>query len=133
MEFIRLFESFDDNYEFRIGDDLFRVEFVYRKDYWELMYYIWDGNNWSVSKTSTSSPYKIVDRVFGYCLNDFIVKKKPKKILIKGLPKDRQREYVSPRTKLYVRYLRLNVPRGMRMTYPSKDIVNNKIILEYID
>lgn len=134
MKLLKLFDAFSNvNYEFRVGDDLFMVEFIDRGEYWELMYFILDNDKWSVTKMSNSNPYRIVHKVLGECLNDFISKKSPSKIVIEGLPKEKQKEYVSPRTKLYVRYLKSNPPIGMSMTYPSGDIVNNRIVLEYID
>ncbi len=116
------------DYQFEYEGDKYKVEFTDKIKYWELSYYKWDIDKWSVTKTGKGNPYKIVDIVMGDILGKFIHQFSPKKILIEGLPREREREYVSPRTKLYLRYLRKNPPSGMDI-HPKGEPINNKILL----
>lgn len=133
MKYIKLFESFNTiKYEFTIDNDKYQVEFRKITDMWELLYYIWDNDNWSVSKLpSKGNIHKIINMVFGTYLKKFIDENNPKEILIEGLPKEREKEYVSQRTKLYLRYLRNNKPNGWELS-PKGNPVNNIIKLRYI-
>lgn len=119
------------DYEFQIDGEKYKVEFINRVEYWELLYFIWDEDikNWSVTKMVNKSPYKTIEKVFGEILNRFIKEWNPIKIIIEGLPREREKEYVSLRTKLYLRYLRAHPPIGMYIFSPKADPVNNKIVL----
>ncbi len=133
MKHLKLFESFNlIKYEFSINDDKYLVEFRKMINMWELLYYIWDGRSWSVSKLgSKGNIYKIIDLVFGKYLNKFINDYNPKEILIEGLSKDKEKEYVSQRTRVYLRYLKRNTPTGWEI-YPKGNPINNIIKLKYI-
>lgn len=134
MKHIKLFESFDKNiiYEFSFRENIYQIEFKKIDDTWELLYYIWDGESWSVSKTNQGNIYQILDIIFGKYLNKFIREWGPKEIIIEGLPKEREKEYVSQRTKAYLRYLKRNIPIGWEI-YPKGDPKNNIIKLKYIE
>lgn len=133
MKHLKLFESFNlIKYEFSINDDKYLVEFRKMINMWELLYYIWDGKSWSVSKLGPKGNiYKIIDLVFGKYLNRFINDYNPKEILIEGLSKDKEKEYVSQRTRVYLRYLKRNTPIGWEI-YPKGNPINNIIKLKYI-
>jgi len=134
MKIIKLFESFDREvkYDFSIDGDKYQIEFKKLVDTWELLYYIWDGKSWSVTNVpSKGNIHKVIDMVFGKYLNKFIKDQSPKEILIEGLPKDSEKEYVSQRTKAYLRYLRKNTPTGWDLS-PKGDPRNNIIKLRYI-
>jgi hypothetical protein len=133
VRYLKLFESFTTiKYEFSIDNEKYQVEFRKLVDMWELLYYVWDNDKWSVTKlTSKGNTHKVVDLVFGKYLNKFIDENNPKEILIEGLPKEKEKEYVSQRTKLYLRYLRKNIPTGWDLS-PKEEPKNNIIKLRYI-
>ncbi len=131
MRFLEKYHTKMVDYEFQIDGEKYKVEFINRVEYWELLYFIWDEDikNWSVTKMVNKSPYKTIEKVFGEILNRFIKEWNPIKIIIEGLPREREKEYVSLRTKLYLRYLRTHPPIGMYIFSPKVDPVNNKIVL----
>jgi hypothetical protein len=127
------------NYEFTdLNDNRYLVQFkndtvgpksnpVLGKCY-ELTYYVWDEeiNNWNVNKLVNTNLYKVLVTVFGTILNDFI-KRKPwvTRIRFEGLAKEQEREYVTQRTKAYLRHLRNNpVPN-----FSVENFGNNRITL----
>lgn len=131
MRFLEKYHTKMVDYEFQIDGERYRVEFINRVEYWELLYFIWDGDikNWSVTKMVNKNPYKTIEKVFGEILNRFIQEWNPIKIIIEGLPREIEKEYVSLRTKLYLRYLRTNPPIGMYIFSPKGDPANNRIVL----
>lgn len=80
---------------------------------YELKYYVYNNGEYSVSKIVNVNPYRILQTVFGDIINDFI-KKCPfvKEIYLTGLSKEREREFISSRTRIYKRYLDMNIPKG---------------------
>lgn len=85
---------------------------------YELSYYVYDSSkkSYDVNKLVNVNPYKTIKTVLGDILHDFIERNpKVKKITMVGLPKEREREYVSQRTKMYVRYLERNPLPGWKM------------------
>ncbi len=90
-------------------------------------------DNWSVSKLVNSNPLRIVKTVFGKITNDFLNEKKwCNKLHIEGLSKDNEKDFVSQRTKMYVRYLIQNPIVGFKMETPRdiNSIYSNKIVLK---
>ncbi len=86
---------------------------------YELSYYVYDESNQSYTSTKivNVNPYRILQTVFGDIINDFI-RRKPlvKKITMFGLSKDREKHFISQRTRMYVRYLERNPIPGFTMT-----------------
>lgn len=80
---------------------------------YELLYYVYDNDVYSVSKIVNVNPYRVIHTVFNNILNDFI-KKCPfvEKIFFVGLSKERERNYVTSRTRIYKRYLDMNPPKN---------------------
>ncbi len=112
-----------------ISDNKYKVAFT-KNSYdmtYELTYYVHDKDYYSVSKVVNTNPYKILQTVFGDILNDFIKKKNPKKIVINGLSKDKERSYVSQRTKMYVRYLERNNINGYKLSHHGNRINLTKL------
>ena len=135
----------DDNYyvEYTFNDNKgnrFLVQFkniiigknTLSKEY-TMSYFVWDSeiNNWSVSKLINSSPYKIVSMVLGKILNDFVVRKSflCNKVQFEGLAKENERDYMTQRTKIYLRYLGNNPVPNFKMT----NYGNNTITLTRIN
>jgi hypothetical protein len=91
----------------------------------ELVYFVHDKDHYTVSKLTGVNPFKVVKTVLGDILNDFIERNLwVKKIVINGLSKDRERSFVSQRTRLYDRYLERNPIPGFR-----KQVLGNRINL----
>lgn len=92
-----------------------------------MSYFAWDieTNNWSVSKLVESSPYKIVATVLGTILNDFIKRKSflCNKIQFEGLAKENEKDYMTQRTKMYLRYLQRNPIPNFKMTNYGNNII----------
>ena len=80
---------------------------------YELLYYVEDNGDYSVSKIVNVNPYRTLQTVFGDILNDFSKRCVwAKEIFFVGLAKDREKDYVTSRTKIYKRYLDMNPPEG---------------------
>ena len=80
---------------------------------YELLYYVEDEGSYSVSKIVNVNPYKVLQTVFGDILNDFMKRCSwAKEIFFVGLSKDKEKDYVSSRTRIYKRYLDMNPPSG---------------------
>jgi len=99
---------------------------------WELVYFVVDEDQYtrffSVSKVVNVNPYRTLQTVFGDILRDFIKRKSwTKTIMIHGLAKDREREYISQRTKMYVRFLERNPIPGYKLTQYGNRINLTKI------
>jgi hypothetical protein len=80
---------------------------------YELLYFVEDEGSYSVSKIVNVNPYRVLQTVFGDILNDFAKRCSwAKEIFFVGLAKDREKEYVTSRTRIYKRYLDMNPPQG---------------------
>ena len=69
-------------------------------------YFVWDQDieNWSVTKEVGSNPFRIVRTVLGDVLNDFIKRKLwCSRIHFEGLSSEQERDYISRRSKMYLR------------------------------
>ncbi len=79
---------------------------------YELLYYVEDDGSYSVSKIVNVNPYRILQTVFGDILNDFTTRcPLAKEIFFVGLGKDREKQFVTSRTRIYKRYLDMNPPK----------------------
>ncbi len=94
---------------------------------YEVCYFVYDESKdyYDVSKVVNVNPYRILKTIFGEILNDFI-KRKPfvKKITMVGLAKEKERQYVTQRTSMYVRYLERNPIPGYRLDYYGGNRIN---------
>lgn len=80
---------------------------------YELLYYVEDEGEYTVYKIVNINPYRVLQTVFGDILNDFATRCSwAKEIYFVGLAKDREKEYVTSRTRIYKRYLDMNPPLG---------------------
>jgi hypothetical protein len=114
--------------EYHIQDHLgnkFKVEFIKDDEQSvELKYYYYDGNNWSVDKLVGTNPFKIVSTIFGDILQDFIKNNKwCNEVYINGLAKESEKEFITQRTKMYLRYLNNNKPVGFDIDRTDNDII----------
>ena len=96
-----------------------------------MSYFVWDNdiNDWSVSKLIESKPLRIVDTVLGTILNDFVKRKSflCNKVQFEGLAKENERDYMTQRTKMYLRYLTNNPVPNFKMTnYGNKFILTRQ-------
>lgn len=85
---------------------------------YELTYYVYDNdkNYYNVSKLTNVNPYRILKTIFSEILTDFINRNPlTKNIKMEGLSKDYERNYISQRTKMYVRYLERNPINGYKL------------------
>lgn len=109
------------NYKFNdILGNTYLVSFIRnsaKEDSYELTYYVHDKEQgyYSVSRVVNVNPYKTIQTVLGDILIDFINIRSPYKISLEGLSKDRERSYVSQRTKVYLRFLERSPINGYRM------------------
>ena len=94
---------------------------------YELLYFVLNDDHYSVSKVVNVNPYRVLKTVFGDILNDFTNRFRVKTIYFVGLAKEREREYISSRTKMYVRYLTMNPIPGYRLQNAVNSIKLNKI------
>lgn len=95
---------------------------------YELVYFVEDKGEYSVSKIVNVNPYRVLQTVFGDILNDFISRCSwAKTIYFIGLSKDRERDYVSSRTRVYMRYLTMNPVPGFNLQVAGNEIKLTKI------
>lgn len=91
---------------------------------YEFTYYVWDSDleAWSVSKIVNTNVWNVLRTVFGVVMNDFIEKRPWLKVIrLEGLAKDKEREFVTQRTKLYVRHLTNNpIPNFTMENYGNR-------------
>ena len=98
---------------------------------YELTWYVWDDNinNWSVTKIVNTNIWRSLHTIFGDILEDFIIKKPwVTSIRLEGLAKEQEKEFVTQRTKFYLRHLRNNPVSGFKL----ENWGNNKILLTKI-
>lgn len=90
---------------------------------YELVYFVKDDDYYSVSKIVNVNPYRVFKTVFSDILDDFSKRFGwAKKIYFIGLSKDREREYISSRTRVYKRYLDMNPPSAWRVSQSGNTI-----------
>ena len=95
---------------------------------YELLYFVLNDDHYSVSKVVNVNPYRVLKTVFGDILNDFTNRFSwVKTIYFVGLAKEREREYISSRTKMYVRYLNMNPVPGYKLQNAGNSIQLIKI------
>lgn len=94
---------------------------------YEVCYFVYDEskNYYNVSKVVNVNPYRILKTIFDEILNDFI-NRKPfvNKITMVGLAKEKEKQYVTQRTNMYVRYLERNPIPGYRLDYYGGNRIN---------
>jgi hypothetical protein len=131
--------SRDNNYyvDYTFKDDLgnkFLVQFknitIGKRDLskeYTMSYFVWDDNiqDWSVSKLVESSPWKIVSTVLGDIVNDFLKRKSflCNKLQFEGLAKENEKNYMTQRTKMYLRYLSNNPISNFKMSNYGNNII----------
>lgn len=112
---------FNDEYE-----NQFRVEFDHLpENESELRYLVKDNDKWSY-KEVPSNIFRITETLFGNILPHFIENNDwCQSIIIKGLASSKEKEEVTKRTKVYLRYLQNNPIKGW-----SLDRYINEIYLD---
>jgi hypothetical protein len=85
-----------------------------------MSYFVWDKNinNWSVSKVAGTNPWRVVSTVLGKIMDYFLNKKSflCNEVQFEGLAKENEREFITQRTKMYLRYLTQNPKTGFEFT-----------------
>ena len=90
---------------------------------YELLYFVEDEGSYSVSKIVNVNIYRVLQTVFGDILNDFSKRCSwAKEIYFIGLSKDKEKEFVSSRTRVYKRYLDMNPPKGFSVRQGGNSI-----------
>lgn len=83
---------------------------------WELSWFVMHDGDYTVSKVVNVNPYKTIKTVLGDIINDFIKRKSWVKVItMEGLSKEQEKDYISQRTKMYVRFLERNPIPGYKM------------------
>lgn len=90
---------------------------------YELLYYVEEEGSYSVSKIVNVNPYRVLKTVFGDILNDFSKRCSwAKHIYFIGLAKEKEKDYITSRTKVYRRYLDMNPPQGFSISQSGNTI-----------
>jgi len=90
---------------------------------YELLYYVEDEGSFTVYKVVNVNPYKTLKVVFGDILNDFISRCNwAKEIFFVELAKEKEKDYITSRTKIYKRYLDMNTPKGFSVSRAGNSI-----------
>lgn len=103
-------DSMDNEYlvEFKNDYDTVGDRKVLSKQY-ELLYFVKDDDNYNVRKIVNVNPYRTLKTILDDILNDFLKRKSwISSIRMQGLDKDFEKDFITQRTKLYVRYLQRN-------------------------
>lgn len=98
---------------------------------YEMTYFVWDEEieNWSVSKIVNSNIFRVMKTIFGEIVPSFLEENPLVKVLrFEGLAKEVERDFITQRTKLYVRYLTNNPIEGYRLENYGNRINLVKII-----
>jgi hypothetical protein len=116
---------YDDNH------NKFLVQFKKTKgNTYTMSYFVWDNSikNWSVSKLINSNPWKIVSTIIGKIVINFLEIKECDKLYFEGLAKENEKEFITQRTKMYLRYLKNNpIPNYNLTNYGNNTITLSKI------
>ena len=94
---------------------------------YELTYYVWDDEvgDWNVNKIVNSNVWRVLHTIFGVVLEDFILKHSwVNSIRLEGLAKEREKEFITQRTKLYLRHLKNNPINGFRIENWGNNRIN---------
>jgi hypothetical protein len=92
---------------------------------YELTWYVWDVNDWSVTKIVNGNIFSILYTVFGDILSGFLTKRPwVTTVRFEGIEKEKEKEILTQRTKFYLRHLRKNSVNGFRL-----ENWGNKILL----
>lgn len=95
---------------------------------YEMAYYAWDNDleDWNVNKMVSGNPYSTLKTIFENILKDFLKNRDwIKSIWFEGLAKEQEKDFITQRTKLYLRHLKNNPIDGFSIENWS----NNKITL----
>ena len=94
---------------------------------YEIVYFVLNNGEYSVSKLVNVNPYRTIKTVLGDILIDFL-KNRPwvSQVRLTGLSKDVEKEYISQRTKFYLRYLEKNPIKGFRVRSAGNLIILDK-------
>jgi hypothetical protein len=112
--------EFKNDYD-KVGDKK-----ILSKQY-EISYFVKDGENYNVKKIVNVNPYRTLKTILDEILIDFL-NRKPwiNSIRIEGLRKDSERDFITKRTKLYMRYLERNPVSGFTLKQIGNTIKLNK-------
>ena len=129
----KLFESIQ-SYDFRkVSDDeylfedefsnFFKVEFKkIDDDLVEVIYLVKEGDNWTYKEVKTNI-FKITQTIIDDILTEYLNENEwVDVILIKGLSKVSEKDFISKRTKWYMRYLENNPIKGWNMERDGNNI-----------
>lgn len=95
---------------------------------YELVYFVEDETGYSVSKIVNVNIYSVLQTIFKDILTDFISRFSwAKSIFFIGLAKDREKNFITLRTKIYMRYLTRNPVSGFRVSQVGNTIRLNRI------
>lgn len=78
---------------------------------YELTYFVWDNdlNDWSINKIINTNIYILMNTIFGKIVTSFLRERNwVRKVRFEGLAKETERDFITQRTKLYVRHLTNN-------------------------
>ena len=90
---------------------------------YELVYFVEDSTGYSVSKIVNVNIYSVLQTIFKDILNDFLRRFSwVKTLFFIGLAKEQERQYVSSRTRVYMRYLTRNPVFGFRISQSGNTI-----------
>ena len=86
---------------------------------YELTYFVWDEDSsaWSISKIVSSNIFRLMNTIFAEAVPMFLQERTwVKKLRFEGLVKDNEKEFITQRTKVYLRYLKNNPIAGYKTT-----------------
>lgn len=143
MRYLKLFEEINgrsepykwskkDNNNYLFEDDNLNdywVEFIKTgSGKYEMKFYSQEPTfgEWSLYVLTGSNIYRVLETIFGEIVTSFLNETKPKELFIQGLGRDKEREFVTSRTKVYNRYLERNPINGYKTTLIGNNIYLRK-------
>lgn len=83
---------------------------------YEGLFFLKNDDGYSVSSIVNVNPYRTIKTVLGDIMNDFISRKSwVKAIRMEGLAKDYEKDFITQRTKLYLRFLTRNPIKNFKL------------------
>lgn len=126
------FEKKDDEISIYYFEDDFENQFKveierYSENSIEIKYFVKINNEWTYEEVKTNI-YKVTETVLGQILNDYLSQNSwVEEIKIVGVGKKVEKDQITLRTKLYLRYLNNNPMSGWELENEENEIYLNRI------
>lgn len=111
-------------YVFNDGPNVFRLEIKRLDDTdVELFRYVYDNGDWTYKVVKVSSLDKLYNTIYTHILPDYVSKNEwVELVVINGLGKDLEKDFITQRTKMNMRYIPSRVMNGWKYDRDGNEI-----------